>query len=96
MAASTVRQIHSIISGALSAAVRWDWLETNPARTAQRPKQKPPEPDPPSPEEAARLLDEAFRADEDWGHAGVAGDDHRAAPGRGLHPALVTGEPGHR
>lgn len=67
MAASTVRQIHSIISGALSAAVRWDWLETNPARTAQRPRQKPTEPDPPSSEQAARLLDEAFRADEDWG-----------------------------
>lgn len=67
MAASTVRQIHSIISGALSAAVRWDWLETNPARLAQRPRQKPPEPDPPSPAEAARLVDEAFRMDEDWG-----------------------------
>ena len=67
MAASTVRQIHSIISGALSAAVRWDWLESNPARAAQRPKQKPPEPDPPSPAEAARLLDEAFQVDEDWG-----------------------------
>ncbi|MGH3692506.1 MAG: hypothetical protein ACRDRX_00620 [Pseudonocardiaceae bacterium] len=40
MAASTIRQIHSIISGALSAAVRWDWLETNPARGAQRPKQR--------------------------------------------------------
>jgi integrase len=39
MAASTVRQIHSVISGALSAAVRWDWLESNPARLAQRPKQ---------------------------------------------------------
>lgn len=67
MAASTVRQIHSVISGALSAAVRWDWLESNPARAAQRPKQKPPEPDPPSPAEAARLVDEAFRMDEDWG-----------------------------
>jgi integrase len=67
MAASTVRQIHAIISGALSAAVRWDWLESNPARMAQRPKQKPPEPDPPSPTEAARLVDEAFRMDEDWG-----------------------------
>jgi integrase len=67
MVASTVRQIHAIISGALSAAVRWDWLESNPARMAQRPKQKPPEPDPPSPTEAARLVDEAFRMDEDWG-----------------------------
>ncbi|MGH4008927.1 MAG: site-specific integrase [Pseudonocardiaceae bacterium] len=67
MAASTVRQIHSIISGALSAAVRWDWLESNPARAAQRPKQKPPEPDPPSPADAAKLLDEAFRIDTEWG-----------------------------
>ena len=67
MAASTVRQIHAIISGALSAAVRWDWLESNPARMAQRPKQKSPEPDPPSPADAARLLDEAFRMDLDWG-----------------------------
>jgi integrase len=38
MAASTVRQIHSVISGALSAAVRWDWLESYSARMAQRPK----------------------------------------------------------
>jgi hypothetical protein len=30
MAASTVRQIHFVISGVLSAAVRWDWLESNP------------------------------------------------------------------
>ncbi|MGH4006686.1 MAG: hypothetical protein ACRDTH_00695 [Pseudonocardiaceae bacterium] len=67
MAASTVRQIRSVISGALSAAVRWDWLESNPARGAQRPRQKPPEPDSPSPDEAARLVDEAFRMDEDWG-----------------------------
>ncbi|MGH3534654.1 MAG: tyrosine-type recombinase/integrase [Pseudonocardiaceae bacterium] len=67
MAVSTVRQIHSVISGALSEAVRWDWLESNPARIAQRPKQKPPEPDPPSPAEAAKLLDEAFRMDPDWG-----------------------------
>jgi hypothetical protein len=46
MAASTVRQIHAIISGALNAAVRWDWITTNPTMTAQRPKQKPPQPDP--------------------------------------------------
>lgn len=67
MATSTVRQIHSIISGALSAAVRWDWIATNPARIAQRPRQKPPQPDPPSPAEAARLLEAAFAMDEDWG-----------------------------
>jgi integrase len=67
MAASTVRQIHSIISAALSAAVRWEWLASNPARVAQRPRQKAPEPDPPSAADAARLLDAAFEMDDDWG-----------------------------
>jgi integrase len=67
MAASTVRQVHAVISGALSAAVRWDWLPTNPARGAQRPRQRPPQPDPPSPSEAVRIADAAFEADEDFG-----------------------------
>ena len=67
MAASTVRQIHSIISAALSAAVRWEWIAANPARVAQRPRQKTPEPDPPSASDAARLLDAAFAMDDDWG-----------------------------
>jgi integrase len=67
MAASTVRQIHSVMSGTLAAAERWDWISSNPARIARRPRQKPPEPDPPSPAEAARLVEEAFRMDVDWG-----------------------------
>ncbi|MEV5302776.1 site-specific integrase [Amycolatopsis methanolica] len=67
MAASTVRQIHSIISGVLNAAVRWEWIDSNPAKIAQRPKQKPPEPDPPSPADAARLVEAAFEMSEDWG-----------------------------
>jgi integrase len=67
MAASTVRQVHSIISGALTAAVRWDWISANPARIAQKPRAKAPEPDPPTPAEAARLLDAAFAMDEDRG-----------------------------
>ncbi|MFL6145507.1 MAG: tyrosine recombinase XerC [Labedaea sp.] len=67
MAASTVRQIHSIISSVMNAAVRWGWLDSNPAAIAKRPKQKPPEPDPPSPAEAARLVDKAFELAEDWG-----------------------------
>jgi integrase len=67
MAASTVRQIHAVISGALSAAVRWDWIATNPARGAQRPRQLPSQPDPPSPAEAAALVEGAFATDDDWG-----------------------------
>lgn len=67
LAASTVRQIHAVVSGALSAAVRWEWLSTNPAKVAQRPKQTPPQPDPPSPVDAARLANKAFDIDDDWG-----------------------------
>lgn len=67
MAASTVRQIHSIVSSTLNAAVRWTWIDTNPAKVAKRPKQKPPEPDPPSTSDAARLVDKAFKLGEDWG-----------------------------
>ncbi|WP_246108037.1 site-specific integrase [Saccharothrix saharensis] len=67
MAASTVRQIHSILSGTLDAAARWEWIDASPAQLARRPKQKPPQPDPPTPAEAARLVEEAFRMDDDWG-----------------------------
>ncbi|MEV6603881.1 site-specific integrase [Kutzneria sp. NPDC051319] len=67
MAAATVRQIHTIISGTMSTAERWQWITSNPARTAKQPRKKPPEPDPPSSSEAARLVEEAFRVDDDWG-----------------------------
>lgn len=67
LAGSTVQQIHSIINGALSAAERWGWIPTNPARVARRPRRKPPEPDPPTPAQAAKLADAAFDMDDDWG-----------------------------
>lgn len=67
LAKSTVRQIHSVISGTLAAAERWSWINSNPARVARRPRPKPPEPDPPTPDEAAKLADEAFKMDDDWG-----------------------------
>ncbi|QUQ67480.1 hypothetical protein [Kutzneria sp. CA-103260] len=63
LAAATVRQIHTIISGTMTAAVRWGWTDTNPASTAKQPKKKPPEPKPPSSSEAARLINEALRVD---------------------------------
>ena len=67
LSASTVRQIHIAISGALSAAVRWDWIKSNPATVAKKPRQRPPEPDPPSSEEAARIVAAAWDEDDDWG-----------------------------
>lgn len=65
LAASTVRQIHSVISGTLALAERWKWISTNPARVTRRPNAKPPEPDPPSSAEAARLVEAAFEIDDD-------------------------------
>ena len=80
MAASTVRQVHAVISGALSAAVRWDWIATNPARGAATAPPAPPQPDPPSPSDAARIVDGAFAVDDDWGTLVWLGDDDRHAP----------------
>ena len=40
MAASTVRQIHSIISATLSAAVRWEWIGSNPARSPRSARER--------------------------------------------------------
>ena len=67
LSASTVRQIHIAISAALSAAVRWDWIKTNPAAVAKKPRQAALEPDPPSAEEAARILAAAWEQDDTWG-----------------------------
>jgi integrase len=67
LAVSTVRQIHSVISGAISAAVRWEWVSSNPAKIAQRPRQTPPEPKPPTPAEAVTLIDAAFEKGVEWG-----------------------------
>ena len=35
LAAKTIRNIHSILSGAFSAAERWEWIAWNPAQSAQ-------------------------------------------------------------
>lgn len=67
MAASTIRQIHFIISGTLDAAVRWEWIPTNPAATTKKPRPPRPQPRPPTPEQAARILAAAWEQDDDWG-----------------------------
>jgi integrase len=67
LSASTVRQIHIAISAALSAAVRWEWIKSNPAAVAKKPRQAAPEPDPPSAEQAARILAAAWEQDDTWG-----------------------------
>ncbi len=66
LADSTVRQIHWIISGALDAGVRWKWVAINYAGQAKKPAVPRPNPKPPSTEEAAKLVTEAWKDDE-WG-----------------------------
>jgi integrase len=67
MAASSIRQIHAILSSALAAAVRWEWIRSNPADIAKKPKQRRPQPQPPSAQEAARIVEAAWAQDDDWG-----------------------------
>ncbi len=66
LAASTVRQIHWILSGAFDRAVRWNWLSVTPCGSAEPPAPPRPNPEPPSAEEAARIVIEAWK-DTEWG-----------------------------
>lgn len=66
-AASSVRSVHAIINGALTAAVRWDWIPYNPAPAVRLPSKKRPKPDPPSSEEMARIAEAAWSKDDAWG-----------------------------
>jgi len=66
LAASTVRQIHWILSGAFDRALRWNWISVSPVRAAEPPPPPRPNPTPPTAEEAARIFSEAW-TDPDWG-----------------------------
>jgi integrase len=67
LAASSIRQCHAILSSAYAAAVRWGWVGVNPMSTAQKPRLPSPDPDPPSPDEAARIVAAAWAEDVEWG-----------------------------
>jgi integrase len=67
LSGSTVRQIHAVISGALNSAVRWEWIPSNPAAVAKKPRQVKPQPKPPTAEQAAKLVAAAWKQDDDWG-----------------------------
>jgi integrase len=66
LAASTIRQIHWILSGAFERAVRWHWIAVSPVSAAQPPAPPRPNPSPPSAADAARILTEAWK-DPAWG-----------------------------
>jgi len=59
MKASTIRGIHSILSGAFGAAQRWEWTDRNPTMTAKPPTTiRRPVPAT-SPDDAAKVIAEA-------------------------------------
>jgi integrase len=62
-----IRKVHFTVSAVLSAAVRWEWIKSNPADVARKPRQTPAQPDPPSLEEAARIVAAAWDQDDGWG-----------------------------
>lgn len=66
LSASTVRQIHFILRAALDCAVRWRYLGVNEAALAPPPSFERPDPDPPTSEEVAALLNDAWH-EPSWG-----------------------------
>ncbi|MHB1432164.1 MAG: tyrosine-type recombinase/integrase [Streptosporangiaceae bacterium] len=64
---ASIVKVHAIISATLNLAVRYEWIDRNPAERATLPRLRKRDPDPPSPREAARLLNEVFAKDEEFG-----------------------------
>jgi len=63
---SSVRAIHFILRASLDRAVKWGYLGKNAAALAEPPSFGTPDPDPPTPEELAPVINEAWR-DPAWG-----------------------------
>jgi integrase len=59
MSPMTIRQIHSILSGAFAAAVRWEWIDRNPASSAKLPKARHRAPASPTPAVVAAVIGKA-------------------------------------
>ena len=58
MKAGTIRQIHSILSGAFEAAQRWGWVDGNPADSAKPPTVTPVKRPATPPEDVAAVIAE--------------------------------------
>ena len=67
LSASSVRQVHAVLRGALGQAVRWGWLPSNPAATASPPKQRRHEVTPPAMADTRALLLAADQHDPEFG-----------------------------
>ncbi|WP_060712918.1 hypothetical protein [Pseudonocardia sp. HH130629-09] len=63
---SYIRQIHNVLNGAFTRAVRRRWVGTNPVRQAEAPPRPTPDPQPPTASQAAAIANEAW-GDPHWG-----------------------------
>ena len=66
-AASSVRSIHAVLSGACSAAVRWGWISFNPMPSVRPPSKPRPQPRPPTSDQMARIVEAAWTSSAEWG-----------------------------
>jgi integrase len=60
LAAWTIRKIHFLMSAACKSATRWQWIPSNPLQDALKPAAPSPDPNPPTPEDAARIVMKAW------------------------------------
>jgi integrase len=63
---SSIRHMHYLLSGAYKHAIRWRWVAVNPVLQTEPPVSPAPNPAPPTPEQAARIVNAAYK-DADWG-----------------------------
>jgi integrase len=66
LSASSIRALHWTLSSAMKSAVRWRWISQNTLDAVQPPAPPKPHPQPPTAEQAARILTESWRNPE-WG-----------------------------
>jgi integrase len=66
LSGTTVRHIHFVLRAAYEKGVRWRWVASNPVLLAVPPAARRPDPRPPTPEDAARIVEAAWE-DPDWG-----------------------------
>jgi integrase len=66
LSTSSIRSLHWVLNSAMDSAVRWRWISQNPLAVVQPPPPSRPDPRPPSADEAARILTEAWK-DPEWG-----------------------------
>ena len=65
MSAATIRQIHAILSGAFATAVRWEWIDRNPAATAKLPRARQRTATSPDPANVAKVIAAARASGQD-------------------------------